>query len=515
MPGAWRRADGRPRRQSHTLGVDVGSALNLVAALLRYLSLTFVFPVALAAGYGEPVWPFIVSGLVTAAAGVVLGAVTAGREGIGPREGFLVAALVWLLVPAFGGLPFVLAAEPQLGNPIDAYFESVSGFTATGATVLTDIDALDYSIAMWRQASHWLGGMGIIVLAVAVLPRLRVGGRQLLEAELAGPQDLERLGVSIRETARRLWGLYIGLTVIAILALAVLGWSGADPAMNLYEATAHAFSALALGGFSTESESMAAFAPITQWVVLLFIVLAGINFLRLYRLLVQRHAAAVARDQELRLYLAFLLVGSALLLVEVVSGGVASGEEAIRISTFHAVSIMTTTGFAVADYTTWGALALITLFALMFIGASAGSTGGSIKVVRHLLLFRIVRRELDQTVHREAVIPVRLNGVVVDERALRSVLVFFAVYIGLFAIASIGIVIDARRLDVAMGPFDAMGAVAACLGNIGPAFGFAGPFGSYAPFSDLSTGILTGAMWLGRLEIIPVAVLLSRTYWRP
>jgi trk system potassium uptake protein TrkH len=501
-----------PRRRPR-LGVDLGGTFNLVGALLRYLGLAFVFPAVLAAGYDEPVWPFAVSGVVTTGAGLVLEAATAGRERIGPREGFLVAALIWLLVPAFGGLPFVLD-EPQLANPINAYFESVSGFTATGATVLVDIDALDMSMAMWRQTSHWLGGMGIIVLAVAVLPRLRVGGRQLLESELAGPQELERLGSSIRETARRLWGLYVGLTAVAILVLAVLGWSGADDEMNLYEAVAHAFSALALGGFSTQSESVAVFAPVTQWVLLVFIVLAGINFLRLYRLLVQRHVGAVARDEELRLYLVFLAVGSGLVLAEVVTGGIAAGEEAVRISTFHAVSIMTTTGFAVADYTTWGALALMTLFALMFIGASAGSTGGSIKVVRHLLLARLARRELEQTVHREAVLPVRLNGVVVDERALRSVLVFFVIYLGVFGLASIGLVIDARRLDSELDVFEALGAVAACLGNIGPAFGFAGPFGSYEPMSDLSTGILTAAMWLGRLEIIPVAVLLSRTYWR-
>jgi trk system potassium uptake protein len=284
--------------------------------------------------------------------------------------------------------------------------------------------------------------------------------------------------------------------------------------MNLFEAVANAFSAIALGGFSTKAASAAAFAPATQWILLVFIVLAGINFLRLYRLLVQRHVAAVARDEELRLYLTFLVLGSALILVEVLAGGIAAGEEAVRYSVFQAVSVMTTTGFAVADYTTWGPLALMTLFALMFIGASAGSTGGSIKVVRHLLLFRLVRRELDQTVHREAVIPVRLNGVVVDERALRSILIFFAVYLGAFGLAAIGLVIDARRVDAQLEVFDALGAVAACLGNIGPAFGFAGPFGSYEPMSDLSTGILIAAMWLGRLEIIPVAVLLSRTYWR-
>jgi trk/ktr system potassium uptake protein len=222
-----------PHRRSR-LGVDLGGTFNLVGALLRYLGLAFLFPAALALGYDEPVWPFAVSGVITSGAGIVLEAATAGRERIGPREGFLVAALIWLLVPAFGGLPYLLASEPQLANPVDAYFEAVSGFTATGATVLTDIDALQQSTAMWRQTSHWLGGMGIVVLAVAVLPRLRVGGRQLLESELAGPQELERLGASIRETAQRLWGLYVGLTIAAILALATIGWVGADPAMNLY-----------------------------------------------------------------------------------------------------------------------------------------------------------------------------------------------------------------------------------------------------------------------------------------
>jgi trk system potassium uptake protein TrkH len=509
-----RQPHGRRNTRTPLLGVDVGASLNLVGAVLTYLSLTFLIPGALAAGYDEPVWPWAAGGIATAVAGVILTASTAGRERIGPREGFLVAALVWLLVPAFGGLPFVLVDEPQFANPLNAYFESVSGFTATGATVLTDIDGLERSVAMWRQLSHWLGGMGIIVLAVAVLPRLRVGGRQLLESELAGPQEIERLGATIRETARRLWGLYVGITLIAVLTLASIGWSGADPDMNLFDAVALAFSALALGGFAPDSDSVAGFAPLTQWLLLLFIVLAGINFLRLYRLFVQRHVRVVTRDEELRLYLAFLVIGSGLLLAEVVSGGFLAGEEAIRGAIFQAVSIMTTTGFATVDYTAWGALALMTLLVLMFIGASAGSTGGSIKVVRHLLLWRLIRRELEETVHREVVVPIRLSGAVVEERALRSVAIFFAVYLGVFALGAVGLVIDARRVDAELGVFEAIGAAAACLGNIGPAFGFAGPFGSYAPFSDLSTGILTGLMWLGRLEIVPVAVLLSRTYWR-
>jgi trk system potassium uptake protein TrkH len=367
---------------------------------------------------------------------------------------------------------------------------------------------------MWRQFTQWLGGMGIIVLAVAILPRLRIGGRQLLQSELAGPDEVERLSATIRETARRLWVLYVALTLTAIAVFTLYGWTGADSAMNLYQATAQAFSTLAIGGFSTQNESVAAFAPVTQWTIVVFLVLAGINFLRLYLVLVRGQLRAVTRDDEFRLYLAFLAAGSVLLLLELVGGDLYGGEEAVRNAVFQAVSIMTTAGFASADYTDWSALAELSLLLLMFLGASAGSTGGSIKVIRHLLMFRIIRRELEQTVHREIVVPVRLNRAVVDDRALRGIVAFIVLYVGLFAIGALGLVVDARRAAIDVQSFEALGAAAACLGNVGPGFGFAGPFGSYAPFSDLSTGVLIGLMWLGRLEIIPVAVLLTRGYWR-
>ena len=504
----------RRRFRLGTLGVDLASVLNLVGAVLKYLGAAFLLPLAIALADGDPLWPFLVSGAITSAFGFALEWRTHGKERVGPREGFLVVALIWLTVPAFGALPFLLGGVEQLSKPVDAYFEAVSGFTATGATVLTDIEELDRSMLMWRQFSHWLGGMGIIVLAVAVLPRLRVGGRQLLQSELAGPTEIERLTATVRDTARRLWTLYLGLTAVAILALAALGWTGADPAMNLFEAVAHAFSALALGGFSTQNESMAAFAAVTQWVVLIFILLAGINFLRLYRVLVQRHVRVVIADEELRLYFGFLLAGSVLLFVELTTGAGFGGEETIRNAVFQAVSVMTTTGFATVDFAEWSALATMTLLVLMFLGPSAGSTGGSIKVVRHLLVARILRRELEETVHREAVMPIRLSGAIVDERALRSVVAFVVLYVGIFVLGAVGLVLDARRADVEIGVFEAIGAAAACLGNVGPAFGFAGPFGSYEPFSDLSTAILTVLMWLGRVEIIPVAVLLTRGYWR-
>jgi trk/ktr system potassium uptake protein len=499
----------RPR----ALGVDIGSAVNLVGAVLKYLGAAFLLPAAVALGSDEPVWPFLASALITGGSGFALERGTRGKELIGPREGFLVVALIWLSVPAFGALPYLLADEPQLARPVDAYFEAMSGFTATGATVLTDIEAVDRSLLIWRQFTQWLGGMGIIVLAVAILPRLRIGGRQLLQSELAGP-EVENLSATIRETARRLWVLYLALTLAAIAIFTLYGWTGLDPAMSLYEATAHAFSTLAIGGFSTENESAAAFAAITQWTIVVFLVLAGINFLRLYLVLVRGQVRVVSRDDEFRLYLAFLAGGSVLLLLELLGGDLAGGEGAIRNAVFQAVSIMTTAGFATADYTQWSALAELTLLLLMFLGASAGSTGGSIKVIRHLLMFRIIRRELEQTVHREIVVPVRFNRAVVDDRALRGIVAFIVLYIGLFALGGLGLVLDAKRGALGVQSFEALGAAAACLGNVGPGFGFAGPFGSYAPFSDLSTGVLTGLMWLGRLEIIPVAVLLTRGYWR-
>ena len=500
------------RRES--IGVDVAAAFDLVGALLVYMAPAYLFPTLVALLYGESVWPFVVAGAATAAFGGLLQLVATGREVASPREGFLVVALTWVLVPVFGAIPFVVAGEGTLGGPVNAYFESVSGFTATGATVVSDFDELSRSLGMWRQFTQWLGGMGIIILAVAILPQLRVGGRQLLQSELPGPTDLERLTVSIREVARRLWLLYLGLTVLLIGLLWLYGRVGFDDRMNLFQAAAHGFTTVSLGGFSTEGNSVAAFGSLVQWTIALFIVIAGVNFLRLYRLFVQRQPHAVTRDDEFRVYLFVLLVGSIVLLAELLTEGDFGVGEAVRHAVFQAVSIMSTAGFATADYTLWGPLATITLLGLMFVGASAGSTGGSIKVVRHLLIGRLLRRELEQTVHPEVVSPIRLNRQIVEERTLQAVLAFVLIYVGLFAVGSLAIVVDAFRTDVGISPFEAMGAAAATLGNVGPAFGSAGPLGSYEGFSTFSKAVLIALMWMGRVEIIPIIVLFTRQYWR-
>lgn len=501
------------RARPALLGVDVAAAFNLVGALVKYLSPAFLFPTAIALGYGESPWPFVIAGLTTLGAGIGLEAVTRGKERVGVREGFLVVALVWLLVAAFGALPYLLASEPQLSNPVDAYFESMSGFTTTGASVLTDIEGLNHSLAMWRQFTTWVGGMGIIVLALAVLPRLRVGGRQMFETEAPGP-EVERLTVTIRDAARRFLLLYMGITAAETIVLTLFGWTGIDDRMGPYEALAHSFATVATAGFSTQNRSFEEFGEATHWAVIAFMVIAGTNFALMARAILFRRVRLFARDEEFRLYVGLLGIGSALVLMELLTEDILSGEAAVRHALFNAVSTMTTTGFASADFNEWTTLTSITLVALMFFGASAGSTSGSVKVVRHLLVGKILRRELVQTVHPELVAPVRLNRERVDEHAVRAVTVFVLLYIGFFAIGAFALLLDSARVDLAVSPLDAIAASATTLGNIGPAFGFAGPMGSFEPYTDVSKLVLTALMFVGRIEIIPVVVLLTRSYWR-
>ena len=495
------------------VGVDVGGALNLVGAILKYLSLAFLVPVIVALLYDESVWPFLLSALVSVTAGWALEHVTHGKERIGVREGFFVVAFTWLLAALVVSLPYLIADEPQLASPIDAYFESMSGMTTTGASVLTDIEALSHSLAMWRQFSQWLGGMGIIVLALAVLPRLRVGGRQLLESELPGP-EVETLATRIRDTARRLWILYLGLTVLLALVLAVLGWTRIDPEMSLFEAVAHAFATLPTGGFSTEARSIEAFGATTQWVIAVFMLVAGANFALTYRAL--RGRGHPGRDEEFRLYLFLFALASLVLIVKLVSRGIYEGEEVLRHAVFQAASIMTTTGFASADFNEWPIFAAMVLVGLMFIGGSAGSTAGAIKVVRLLVLARVLRRELDQTVHREAVVPLRFNGSVLDERTVRGVTAFVLLYVVVFVLGTLGLVITeaihTERVDLTWP--EAISAAATTLGNVGPGLGFLGPMGSFESFSGVSKGIMIVLMWAGRLELLPVVVLFTRNYWR-
>ena len=501
-------------RRPSRLAIDLPAALGLCGTLLRYLSLSSLFPAALALGYGEPFWPFLAAGAIAALVGTALERLGGGNLAlVGSREGYLVVALTWLLAAGFGALPFLFSGDPQLDRPVDALFEAMSGFTTTGASVVVDVNTVDQSLLMWRQFTQWLGGMGIIVLALAVLPRLRVGGRQLLESELPGP-EVDQLADRIRSTARRLWVLYVALTAAMAAILTLVGLSGLDPRMGLFEAVSTAFATLPAGGFMPDNRSLADFAAITQWIVVVFMALAGVNFALTYLAFVRRRPRRAFEDQELRLYFGLLAFASIVLVAELWTERLASGEAAVRHGVFQAVSIMTTTGFSSVDYSSWTTLAVMTLLGLMFVGGSAGSTSGSIKLVRHVVIAKMLRREIDQTVHPHRVAPLRVNTTVVDERALRAIIVFVFLYLGVLAAGATAVLVDSSLVGVDLSSYDALAAAATTLGGAGPGLGFAGPMGSFAPFSDLSTFVLTALMYLGRLEILPVLVIFTRSHWR-
>jgi trk system potassium uptake protein TrkH len=407
----------------------------------------------------------------------------------------------------------MLSGEEQLASPVDALFESMSGFTTTGASVLTDIPALDNSLLMWRQFTQWLGGMGIIVLALAVLARLRVGGRQLLQTEAPGP-DLATFPATIRDTARRFLGLYVGLTLAEIAILSFLAFTQIDPSMSAFDAVAHAFTTIPTGGFSPEGRSIEAFGAATQWAIVPFMILGGTSFALLYLTLVRRRPVSFLRDDEFRVYLFVLVAASTIILVELISERIVTGEAAIRQAVFNTVSVFTTTGYANSDFNQWNALTTFVLVGGMLVSASAGSTAGGIKLVRHVVIAKMLRRELDQTLHPELVRPIRITGSPINERALGAIVVFALIYVGLVAAGTTILLLDAARADLFLSPVQALAAAATTMASVGPGFGFAGPMGSFDPFSDVSKLVLIALMWLGRLEIIPILVLFTRSYWR-
>jgi len=503
------RLVGRPR----SLAVDLRGVANLVAALTKYLSLATLVPAGVALGSGESPVPFLAAGVLTGGLGWAVERLTRGDHAVRPREGFLIVALVWVVAAGVAALPYLFSGEPQFDRPLDAYFEGMAGFTTTGGSILTDVEALPHSLLIWRALTQWLGGLGIIVLALAVFPRLRVGGRQLFESELPGP-EIESLTTRIRDTARRLWILYVALTAVLVAILWLYGLSGLDARMNGFEAVSHALTTIPTGGFSPNARSVEDYAAVTQWTFVVFMFLGGVNFALMYAAFVRLAPRRLLRDEEFRLYAGLLALGAVILGLELAGAGVASGEAAVRHAVFQTVSIMTTTGYSSTDFAVWPTLAIMTVIGLMFVGGSAGSTSGSVKVVRHVLLGRILRREIDQTVHPELVSPVRLNRRVVDERTLRAVSSFILLYIGIFVAGAALIALDAARVGLDLRVLDAVGVSAAMIGNVGPSFGIAGPLGSYEPFSDVSTAVMILLMWLGRLEVIPIVVLLTRRYWR-
>lgn len=416
-------------------------------------------------------------------------------EGMRRVEGLAVVALSWLLIAHLAALPFVWAG---LG-PIDALFEAMSGLTTTGATVLRDFSPYGRGVMFWRALTQWLGGMGVIALFVAVLPRLAIGGRELFFAEAAGPSN-EKVSPQIRRTALLLWQVYTGLTLLQVLALWAVGFS-------LFDAICHALTTLAAGGFSPHPASIAGYQnPAAEWVFIVFMFLAGANFALQYRALARGRLDVLTRDEELRAYAGVVVLATVLLVLALGTGP--SLMTTTRTALFQVLSILTTTGFASVDFQLWNEQAKMVLLVLMFIGGCAGSAGGGPKVVRHVLLARYTLRELRRTLHPRAVLPVKLDGRVVPESVLNSVVVFFLFYLLVFSICT-GVVVGLGA-DMMTG----LTASIACLGNIGPGFNQVGPMGNFADLHPVSRVTLTLAMWIGRLEVLTVLVILRPEVWR-
>ncbi|MFC7008009.1 TrkH family potassium uptake protein [Halalkalicoccus salilacus] len=487
-------------------------SLGLVGIVLRWLAVPLSFPLLIAIYYGEPLLPFLVPLSLSLAAGGAL-ARAGSTARLGPREAFLMVAVTWFVVPLVGAVPFILAGTGSVAHPVNALFESMSGVTTTGATVLVEFEIHDRSIMMWRQVSQWLGGLGILVLATAILSQLGVGGAQLMETETQ-TRDVNRLTPRIARTARLLGELYIGLTLLLAAILYGLHLVGMAPNMGLYNAIAHPLTTVSTSGFSPEPDSIAAFSPAVQWVITLFMIVGATNFVLMYFAL-QGDRRRLIDSEEFRFYIGLLALLSAmtavLLALDNSYGG--SLETTVRYAVFNTVSMMTTTGYANVDFDLWEAGAKHILLICMFIGGMAGSTTCSIKSLRWLVVIKGFRRDLFTSIHPEAIRPVRLSGAVVDEETISDIYAFTLVNLLLFAAATVFVVVDGARVGLEISEFDAMGAAAATLFNIGPGFGIAGPFGTYEGFPVTTKILMILLMWIGRIEIIPVLVLFTKEFW--
>lgn len=417
---------------------------------------------------------------------------------IGKREGYIIVSLVWVVFSFFGSIPFLLSGA--IPNFTNAFFETMSGFTTTGSSILNDIEALPHGVLFWRSITQWMGGMGIIVLSVAVLPVLGIGGMQLFVAEVPGPSP-DKLHPRIRETAKRLWGIYIIYTALETILLLFGG-------MDLFDAVCHSFTTMATGGYSTKQASIAYWnSPYIQYVIVVFMFLAGTNFTLSY-FGMHFKFKKIFRDEEFRWYGGFvilftLLVMSALLIYH--EHGV---ERAFRESLFQVVSIMTTTGYVTADYLSWIPFVGFIIFSLMFFGGSTGSTGGSIKIMRVVIILKNGFYELKRLLHPNAIIPVRYNGHAVNQKILTNILAFFSIYILVFGLSVVVMSYMEPSLDTAMG------AVATTLGNIGPGIGSVGPMENFYHLPAVGKWFLSFLMLLGRLELFTVLILFIPSFWK-
>lgn len=437
------------------------------------------------------------SGLITMGCGLLLSLYKKGDTAIAKREGYLIVALGWVALVVFGMLPYIFSGVTD--SLTDAFFETASGLTTTGATIFTNIEVLPEGILFWRSLTQWIGGMGIIVLTVAIFPLLGIAGIELFVAEAPGPTS-DKIHPRIKVTARRLWLIYLGLTGILIAILYYVD-------MTLFDAMCHAFTTMSTGGFSPKNASIGYYGPSIQYIIIIFMFVAGTNFTVIYFSL-SGQFRRVWHSDEFRAYLIFVLGLIAVITFVLIVNGYYGTEEAFRNAAFQIVSILTTTGYVTADYTQWGFGLTAVFFVLLFSGACAGSTSGGIKIVRHLVFVKNSILEFKRILHPRAIIRIKINQEVVAPRILTHILVFLLIYLAIYVIGII--FVSACSVDFKT----AAGAVATSLANVGPAIGEVGPVHNFAGLPGVVKIFLCGLMLLGRLELFTILVLFTPYFWK-
>ncbi|MBF0229148.1 MAG: TrkH family potassium uptake protein [Desulfamplus sp.] len=474
--------------------------INIIGILLIVLALSMFFPIGCSLFYDDgSIIPLLYSTLITIGVGSTLFLISRGTEidYINQREGMAIVALGWTIISLFGALPFYLG---DVCNFSDAFFESVSGFTTTGSSILTNIESVSKSLLFWRSFIQWLGGMGIIVLSLAILPFLGVGGMQLFKAEVPSPVP-DKLTPRLTDSAKILWYVYILFSIAQVILLLFGG-------MNLYDSLCHTFTTMPTGGFSTKNSSIAHFnSSYIDYVILIFMVLAGINFSLHYQLL-RGKTLIFWRDSECRFFLLFILGVTLAVTFNVYGTVYDSFEKSFQYASFQVVSIITTTGYATADYELWPGLSQVLIFICLFIGASAGSTGGGMKFARIMVCFKYCYREIFSLIHPSSVSQIKMNSVVVQNHVVRSIMGFIALYIGLFVFCSI--LLSVMGLDLVT----SFSAVATCIGNVGPGFGAVGPIDNFASIPVAGKWLLSWCMLIGRLEIYTMIILFVPEFWK-
>ena len=474
--------------------------LRILGFLLVVEGLAMLIAALVATIYGGPDQSaLLLSALITSGTGLLILAFTRrARKEIGKREGFIIVTLVWVLFSFFGSLPFILSNSiPDLTN---AFFETMSGFTTTGSSILNDIESLPHGILFWRSMTQWLGGMGIIVLSLAILPIFGIGGMQLFAAEVPGPVA-DKLSPRINSTAKSLWVIYLAFTLLETFLL----WIGG---MTLFDAINHSFTTMATGGYSTKQASIAYWtSPFIQYVIIFFMIIAGTNFTIFYLLFTGKFKKAID-NEELRYYLLFIAGFTVIIATGLFISTQLGVEQAFRDSIFQVVSIITTTGYATVDYLHWTPFLIMVLFAGFFFGGSAGSTGGGLKIMRIVLLLKNSYYELRRIIHPNAIVPVRFNNKPVSEQIINNVLAFFMFYFVIFFGSTILLMLVVPDLP------SSMGAVATSLGNIGPGLGIFGPAENFSALHPAGKWFLSFLMLIGRLELFTVLVLFSPAFWK-